>query len=117
MEAAAAQVIDQLVAGDRPDPRFERLAFVPRVALEMHREQGLLNHVLDIAGTAPGRRQPAAHDAAQPRCQPQEQSPIGLVVTAPGLPWIHLGGDYLRAALALALTLGIVALCLLVVGH
>ena len=32
-------------------------------------------------------------------------------------PWIHLGGDYLRAALALALTLGIVALCLLVVGN
>jgi formate dehydrogenase iron-sulfur subunit len=32
-------------------------------------------------------------------------------------PWIHLGGDYLRAALALALTLGVTALCLILVGN
>jgi formate dehydrogenase iron-sulfur subunit len=32
-------------------------------------------------------------------------------------PWIHLGGDYLRAALALALTLGVTVLCLVLVGN
>jgi len=32
-------------------------------------------------------------------------------------PWIHLAGDYVRAAVTLALTLGVVVLCLSLVGN
>ena len=72
VEAAPAQVIDQLVAGDRAHPRFERLRLVPGVALQMHGEQSLLNDVLAVApGRAPAasrprRTTPRSHTATWP---------------------------------------------------
>ena len=43
--APAAQCIDQLVAGDRKQPRPERCVGVPCVPLQMHRQQNVLHEM------------------------------------------------------------------------
>ena len=48
--------------------------------------------MIEVGRSAPRRGEAPAHDSAQPRCQTQEQSPIGLVVAAPGLPLRQLVG-------------------------
>jgi hypothetical protein len=56
--AAAAQRVDELVARDRPHPRAERLARVPRMALQVNCKQSLLHHVLDIVHRGAELRKP-----------------------------------------------------------
>ena len=55
VEAAAAQVIDQLVARDGAQPRLDRLRLVPGVAFQMHGKQRLLNDILAVGRAAPRR--------------------------------------------------------------
>ena len=66
VEAAPAQIIDELVAGDGAQPRLDRLRFVPGVALQMHGEQSLLNDILAVGRAASRVGEPAAHDGPQP---------------------------------------------------
>lgn len=79
-KSAPAQVIDQLVAGNRAQPRFERLCLFPGVALQMHGQQSLLNDILAIRRTAPCRYQAPPNHAPQPSRDMAEKAPIGLVV-------------------------------------
>ena len=83
VEAAPAQMIDQLVARDGAQPRLERLRLVPGVALQMHGQQCLLNDILAVRRAASRRHKAAAHDGAQPQRDMAEQPPIGLVVALP----------------------------------
>ena len=79
-ESTPAQVISQLVAGNRAKPRFERLRLVPGIALQMHGQQSLLNNILTIRRTSPRRCQAPSDDAPQPKRNMAEKAPIGLVV-------------------------------------
>src|SRR5260370_25729827 len=79
-ESTPAQVISQLVAGNRAKPRFERLRLVPGVTLQMHGQQSLLNNILTIGRTSPRRCQAPSDDVPQPKRNKAEKPPIGLVV-------------------------------------
>ena len=93
-EAAAAQMVDQLVARDRAQPRLERLCLIPRVALQMHGQQSLLNDVLAICARPAGCRQSAQRHGAQPRSDEDQQAAIRLVIPVPGCP--HERGEIFR---------------------
>ena len=75
-EAAAAQMVDQLVARDRTQPGLQRLRLVPGVALQMHGQQSLLDDVLAIRIRPTGRRQAARCHGTQPGSDAQQQAAI-----------------------------------------
>ena len=86
LSAAPAQVVDQLVAGDGIHPRKQRLALVPGVALEMHGQQRLLNHVLHILRTEPVLSKAAARQSTQYRRELLQQAVIRPRIAAHGGP-------------------------------
>jgi hypothetical protein len=71
--ASTAQSVDQFVMCDCPHPRFERLAIIPGMPLQMQREQSLLHDILTLIRAAPGADKPLANESAKPWRQTQEQ--------------------------------------------
>ena len=78
--AAAAQRIDQLVAGDRKQPRRERRVGVPGMPFQMHRQQNVLHDILGLIDRLPGPRQTAARRGPQHRRDGLEQTMIRRIV-------------------------------------
>ena len=78
--AAAAQRIDQLVAGDRKQPRRERRVGVPGMPLQMHRQQNVLHDVLGLIDRLSRPRQTAARRGPQHRRDGLEQTMIRRTV-------------------------------------
>ena len=74
--AAAAQRIDQLVAGDRKQPGRERRVGVPGMPLQMHRQQNVLHDILGLIDRLPCPRQTAARRGPQHRRDGLEQAMI-----------------------------------------
>ena len=79
--AAAAQRIDQLVAGDRKQPRRERRVGVPGMPFQMHRQQNVLHDILGLIDRLTGPRQTAASRGPQHRRDGLEQTVIRSTVT------------------------------------
>jgi hypothetical protein len=84
--AAPAQIVDQLVLRDRPHPGQQRLPLVPGLALQMHSQQRLLHHVLDLFRTQPVSGKTALHQPTQDRRKAPEHTAIGIRVAAVGSP-------------------------------
>ena len=78
--AAAAQRVDQLVAGDRKQPRRKRGADVPGVPLQMDRQQNVLHDVLGLIDRLPCPRQTAARRGPEHRRDGLEQAMIRRIV-------------------------------------
>jgi hypothetical protein len=84
--AAAAQRINQLVAGDRKQPWREWRVGVPGMSLQMHRQQNVLHDILGLIDRLTSTRQPAARPSPQHRSHGLEQTVIGRTIARNGQP-------------------------------
>src|SRR5439155_15103168 len=82
--AAAAQRINQFVAGDRKQPWRERRLGVPGMPLQMHRQQNVLHDVLGLIDRLPCPRQTAARRGPEHRRDGLEQTMIRRTVAGNG---------------------------------
>jgi len=78
--AAAAQRVDQLVAGDRKQPWGKRGADVPGVPLQMDRQQNVLHDVLGLIDRLPCTRKATARRGPEHRRDGLEQAMIRRTV-------------------------------------
>ncbi len=78
--AAAAQRIDQLVAGDREQPGGERRVGVPGMPFQMHRQQNVLHDILGLVDRLPCTRQTTARGGPEHRRDGPEQAMIRRIV-------------------------------------
>ena len=81
---AAAYAVDDFVAHDGMQPGPKLLLGVPRMTLEMHSEQHVLHHILDIALRHAYPCASRAHHRPQARGQPLKQLAIRVGVAANG---------------------------------